>query len=116
MRRLSLLGPGARDRLRRLSLLHRIGRRPRRGRPLPAARADPDPYKDSRNDQQSAEQGTDVAHGRGHSPRAGGRAAVRVGPDGRGAPSLLARRLTSLPWARLYVWMSVNCPVFDRFA
>jgi hypothetical protein len=39
-----------------------------------------------------------------------------VEPDVRGAPSLSARRLTSLPWARLYVWMSVNYPVFDRFA
>ena len=101
VRRLLLLRPGAWDRLGRLRLLHRIGRRPRWGRPLPAARADPDPYEDSRNDQQSDEQGTDVSHGRGHSPRAGGRAAGRVEPDVRGAVSLLARRLMSLPWARL---------------
>jgi hypothetical protein len=31
-------------------------------------------------------------------------------------PSALDRRLTSLPCARSYVWMSVNWPVPDRFA
>jgi hypothetical protein len=41
---------------------------------------------------------------------------IRVERSARGAPSALARRLTSLPWARLYVWMSVNWPVVDRFA
>src|SRR5262245_37158251 len=38
-------GPGARNRLRHLSLLHRIARRLRWGRPLPATRADPDSIK-----------------------------------------------------------------------